>query len=340
MDYMNKEQLLSLIKAAASQHLLTKDEITEAYQEGINNGQINPLSRHIKASDTLYYVGGFIIFLGIVILVFQHWTELHELSRIFLTLVVGIIAFCLGLVLERLKNLEVLGYAFHIIALLLLPIGLFVTIDVLGFKTVDNGTHTFVSSLMFTIYLLFYLISKKDFSLLSMLLFSTWLFFAGTNYLLNGTPLFGEEFFQYQILTAGVVYLLLGDYFRSANKEEFSSVFLGIGVFATLGIGLWLGGWKPNQNIFWEIAFPLMSLTAIVTSTYFKNRAFIIFGTIFLMIYILKITGEYFSDSMGWPISLVLAGFMLMGVGYLSFKIGKGIKKDVSAPIPTQISNN
>jgi hypothetical protein len=36
------------------------------------------------------------------------------------------------------------------------------------------------------------------------------------------------------------------------------------------------------------------------------------------MIYILKITGEYFQDGLGWPLALVLAGLALIAVGYVA----------------------
>ncbi len=49
--------------------------------------------------------------------------------------------------------------------------------------------------------------------------------------------------------------------------------------------------------------------------------ALLVFGSLFLGGYLAKITGEYFSDSLGWPLALVLVGFMLMGVGYLTFRL-------------------
>lgn len=37
--------------------------------------------------------------------------------------------------------------------------------------------------------------------------------------------------------------------------------------------------------------------------------------------YILKITSEYFADSLGWPLALMIAGFGMIGVGYLTVYI-------------------
>lgn len=30
---------------------------------------------------------------------------------------------------------------------------------------------------------------------------------------------------------------------------------------------------------------------------------------------------EYFKDSLGWPLALVISGMMLMGVGFLTFRL-------------------
>ena len=42
-----------------------------------------------------------------------------------------------------------------------------------------------------------------------------------------------------------------------------------------------------------------------------------------LMAYILKITSEYFSSGLGWPLALILAGLAMIGVGYMSISIKK-----------------
>ena len=52
-----------------------------------------------------------------------------------------------------------------------------------------------------------------------------------------------------------------------------------------------------------------------------KSQAFLIWGTIFLMVYLLKITSEYFSKGFGWPLALVMLGLSLIGVGYMSISI-------------------
>jgi hypothetical protein len=61
----------------------------------------------------------------------------------------------------------------------------------------------------------------------------------------------------------------------------------------------------------------------IFLSVYVKSKAFLVFGTIFLIVYILKLTGEYFTSGLGWPLALVVAGLVIMVVGYYAVKINK-----------------
>jgi hypothetical protein len=46
-------------------------------------------------------------------------------------------------------------------------------------------------------------------------------------------------------------------------------------------------------------------------------------STGFLIAHVTFITGEYFADSMGWPISLVILGLVFIGLGYASITINK-----------------
>jgi hypothetical protein len=42
-----------------------------------------------------------------------------------------------------------------------------------------------------------------------------------------------------------------------------------------------------------------------------------------MMAYIMKITSEYFTQGLGWPMALIIAGLGVMGTGYLAFYLNK-----------------
>jgi hypothetical protein len=151
----------------------------------------------------------------------------------------------------------------------------------------------------------------------------TWFFYSVTGWLMSDTLVTDDlEFFEYRALVSGLSYILLAQYFSSTEIYKSLVGFLyGFGIFVFLGAALALGGWDPDQNIFWELVFPILVFGSLFLSVVIKRTSFLTFGTIYLMIYILKITGEYFSTGLGWPLALVCAGFMLIGTGYASFYV-------------------
>ncbi len=66
-----------------------------------------------------------------------------------------------------------------------------------------------------------------------------------------------------------------------------------------------------------------LALGTLFLSINLKSGSFLTFGTLFIMAYILKITAEYFTRGLGWPLALVIAGLMLIAIGYLSFYLKK-----------------
>ena len=128
---------------------------------------------------------------------------------------------------------------------------------------------------------------------------------------------------MYRLLVAGCAYILMGYAFSKNARASLSGFLYGFGIFGVLAAALALGGWEPHQNVFWELIYPAPVFGALFLSVHFKSKAFLTWGTFFLMAYILKITSEYFSKSLGWPLALVIAGLVMVGAGYMSFSIKK-----------------
>jgi hypothetical protein len=113
----------------------------------------------------------------------------------------------------------------------------------------------------------------------------------------------------------------MGYSFSKNERAPLSGFLYSFGILGVLGAALILGEWTPNQNVFWELIYPILVFGALFLSIHIKSKAFLIWGTIFLMAYILKITAEYFSTGLGWPLALVIAGLAMIGVGYMSISI-------------------
>ncbi len=322
---MDKRDLLKSIEEAAANKSISRDELMSAFDAGSKTSVPTREPIHVSVSEILYYIGGAIVFIGIGILVFQNWTTLPDLAKILVTLGSAIAAFVVAVMFDRTPNMGRLGLAFHFLGSLLLPIGISVTSNVMGYTINETSTQSVVSVILVLAFsgLFYYL--RKDLFLIFLVFAATWFFFAFTNFMAAGNPGFilADEFTQYRFLLVGLAFMLVGYYFTQINKPHLSGFLYGIGSLAFLGTALALGGFYPEQNAFWELIYPALVFGILFLSVYLKSRSFLVFGAIFLMGYIFKITTEYFREGLGWPLSLVIIGFALIGVGYLTVYLNK-----------------
>lgn len=321
---MNKEQLIQEIKNSAAQKLIKKDEIIAAYNEGAGVKKDRALTRHIGISEILYYIGGAIVFIGIAVLIGQNFDTLNNTVKILVTLGSGLLAYIIGIIFCRKEKLNTIGQAFYFISALVLPIGLYVIFDMAGLYIEALVTQSLISGIILIFYLLSYLIFKKNIFIIFSIIFGTILFVTLTSYFVDSNPNIDlEKFSQYQLLTVGLTFMLLGYLFSRGDKKFLVGPLYGFGSFFFLGSALILGGWPPEQNVFWEVAFPFLVFGVIFLSVYLKSKALLTFGSIFLMGYILKITSEYFAEGLGWPISLMIGGLLLIFIGYFTLRLKK-----------------
>ncbi len=320
---MDKESILSTITTMSSQNLLTKDEVVSAYERG-KDKKVGSLTREVGISEVLYFIGGFIVFIGIAILVFQNWNSLNAFTKILVTLGFGIASYIVGVLFNKEEKYGAVGLAFHLIAALVIPLGLNIAFDQAGFDPGYPFMQSLITGIVFIMYLISFFVFKKTIFTLFSIMYATWFFFNFTNFLIGPNPYFTNmKFHEYRFLFVGLSYLFLGYYFSFTEQKALTEPLYSFGTLFFLGAALVLGGWQPSQNIFWELAFPLIVFSILLLSVKLKSKAFLTWGTIFLMLYILKITGEYFSGTLGWPLSLMVAGISLIGVGYYAFTMKK-----------------
>lgn len=123
----------------------------------------------------------------------------------------------------------------------------------------------------------------------------------------------GSNFF------AGIIFMLVGlllsriKFFGLKEGPKFSSFFDLVGPIWMLisMFYLGLGGHYP----IYETALLLLCLIFIFGSVPTASRHHLFLGTVFLIIYIFDIGGEYFQNQVGWPLTLFGAGLISMGVG-------------------------
>lgn len=324
---MEKNEFLQLVKEQAKSSLITKEELIIAFDEAASMSPRRPQEtgsgKESRIAEILYYIGGTIVLLGIGVFIVQHWSTLSSATKILVTLGSGLAAYVVGVLFHTSQKLEKVSQAFFLISGCLTPTGLSVTFDIWGINVGTPGMQSIISAILLLTYLSSTLLFRKNVFLVFSIIFGTWFFFSISRFLI-GTQAFGsEKLYEYLSLATGLSYMILGFAFSKDEKKVLTGPLNAFGVLIFLGAAMELGGWTPKQNVFWELIFPGLVFGVILLSVTLKSKAFLTFGTLFLMAYIVKLTAEYFKDSIGWSLSLVIAGLAMIAIGYGSLALNK-----------------
>ena len=331
---MEKQELLSELAnklstgEVASEEILTLIKNQPGKPEDVSTGD-GPKRIHSRLSEILYYLGGAIVFLGIAIMVGQNWDSLNSLSRILLTFGAGLLAYVIGVVFSRNNNSVGPGDAFFLISALLVPTGIGIVLNEAGVNVQGAAYQLFISGLSFAVFLSSFYVFKRIMFLVFSIIFGTWLTLSVISwfYMLTGSY-YSEYSAMYQMMGIGLTYLLLGYSLDKTNWKPLTGVLYSFGLIAFLSSTMALGGFRTEANLFWEIIFPGLVFGAIFLSVHLKSKAFLVFGTLYLMGYIMKITIEYFTEGLGWSISLIIMGLLLIAIGYGAVKLNERYLKN------------
>jgi len=75
--------------------------------------------------------------------------------------------------------------------------------------------------------------------------------------------------------------------------------------------------------VIWTYLFPILVIAVLYLSIKLKNSAFLFWGTLFFIAYIIRVTGTHFVDTIGWPLSIIIVGIITVALGYLAFFVNK-----------------
>jgi len=313
---MNKTELMEELWQKINEGEITKEELVSQLNLQTTPSIETKEHSHFSVTGMLYVFGAAVAIIGLIIFTAQIWDDLGSLARILITLGLGFLLTGIGSSLLRQKPTDNIGVVFQFIGGMLVPGGVLVTLEELG----ANTTSLWSTALSFGAIFAFYLI------LTSILKHAILTFFAIANgtfflYLLIGAieGFRSDDIYLYLTMVIGTSYLLLAKSFRDGwNKKLLGSLyFFGISGILTAGFIKVLG------SGFWELFYFAIVLICLYLSVYMRSKVILVLSTIFLIIHVSYITQEYFANSLGWPISLILLGFVIIGLGYGSVQINK-----------------
>ena len=320
---MNTPEILTLITQAVQEGTLTKKDIEK---------HIFPLfEQESSQSDSLLasrfgriisYLGATILLLGIVFFISLFWSDMSNIIQIMVTLGLGLAIFVSANLLLQKDQWTTPALSLHILPPFLIPYGITLTLQSIFPDTAPLaqvlGTQTIIFTVMTILYGFSDYIFRKEF-----LTFITWVFGSISygifvTFLINAFEI-SETFlyewrgmviflFAYSLPLAGISYLLDTD--RRVQHLPVLTYLVSTGI--TLGALFTLAFDRPILEALY--IFPLIS--GVYIGVIMRKLEILVISFIATFLFITYINIQYFADAISWPISLILIGLSLIGLGY------------------------
>lgn len=262
----------------------------------------------------LSYIGAIFILCGVGIYISQHWNELTAIARIMITFGIGIMLLLLAILGSYDHHYSRMITPLYIIAVIFETSGIFVILNELfHMKIYSESSAIIVYGIMFIQQTLLFLKDR-----LTLLLFTSILFgitFAGTLFDVLGMRT------EYIEVIMGALTIFLAYRLTATRHQALSSFWYLLGSILFL-----YGMFDLLQHTFLEIFYLALCGFFIYMSTLTSSKMLLCSGTVAMIGYISYYTNEHFVNSIGWPISLMMVGFIILGISVAAIKIGKTIK--------------
>ncbi len=321
---MDNKELLQEVLARLERGEIQKSEIQEilnliAPSENIRLKDQKAGWRNLDLTKVLYIIGAAIVLLGIVFFVGQLWDDMGSFGRIFVTFILGVVLVGTGSLLHQKQERVSLGNVFHAMGSILLLGGSFVVVDEMGLD-VTAGVATFLFGALFVFHVLLALYHKSVLHSFFSVAYGTSFLYALIEFILPGYAYEHDAVYVYLTMLFGGSYLLLS----RALRYTWNVALVGLlNFFGTLGFMGAMANRAWEGSGFWEVFYFLFLFGGVYLSIYLKSRAVLVVSVLFLIAHIIYITSNYFADSLGWPISLVFLGMVILGLAYFSVNLNK-----------------
>jgi hypothetical protein len=321
---MNKEELLQKLSEKISSGEINRDEIfarlnfTASTPQQVS-GKGTKKHLHFSVTKMLYVLGAAIVVIGIVIFVAQIWEDVGSFGRIAVTLGLGLLITAIGSMLLKKKPETHIGPIFHFVGGMLIPGGALVTLSEIKSDIVSLWPVAITFGAIFLFYLLLNMVHKHPVLTFFAIANGTAFVYLIFEAIVEGPFYRHSDLYAYLTMVIGASYLLLAHAFRSGWNKHLIGALYFFGSTGFLGAAFS----QVHDSVPWQLIYFLLVLSGLFLSVYMKSRIILIVSTLFLLAHVSFITGKYFANSIGWPISLVILGFIFIGLGYASITINK-----------------
>ena len=299
----HKDDVLQEIVLLAKTNGITSQDIHRAMAEPDRQRQSSGI-----ISRLFSYIGGIFIFAGIGVFVSMYWHGFNSEARIIVTLGVGFVVFVMGLACLNDRNHERAATPLLLIAAVMQPIGILVMLNEYSTGGDKRYGVLFMAVCMLIQQGLAFWAKQRTVLAFTSLLFGT-LFF--------GT-LFDIWDFKTNLIgtVLGLSLLCIAYALQYSRHLAIAPFWYFVGSVALL-----CAAFDIVEDTPLEAAYLGLAAFMIFLSTYVRSRTLLLVSTLAMLGYIGYFTAEHFANTVGWPISLVIIGVALFGLGSLAVRL-------------------
>jgi hypothetical protein len=301
-----KEQALRQIADIAREHNLTPPELL---------AELSPSKEASDSKSTILtrlfgYLGGIFVLAGLGVFIEMQWEEMNAIARITITLGSGIAAFVMALVAADDERWEKTVTPLFLLAALLQPAGILVTLDEFSSSGDERHAILLTSGVLMIQQTLIFLKTRRTVLLFMSLIFAV--SFYGT-----AMDLFDldEDLIAF---TLGLSVLLVTHSIDRTRHAVISPFWYFVSSAAMM-----TGFFSLIRDSLLEICFLGAACGLVFLSTWVKSRSVLFVGTVAILGYVGYYTAENFSEAVGWPIALIIFGLLLIGLSAVAFRINR-----------------
>ena len=304
----DRARALADVVALARQHGLSGEEIAEALLD--QDAAPGVARRSGILVRVLGYIGGTFVFAGVGVFIALQWDSMNSAARVVVTLGSGLAAFILAVLSNRDPRYDQATTPLFLMAAALEPTGMLVAFNELG----SGGDWHWASlvtcgSMALQFAFVFRTIPRATLLFLCVL-FSTLFFWTAFDLVDMDDEL--------AMLVLGASLLLTAIGINRTPQRVITPVMYLFGA-----AGFLYGVFEFVEGSPLELIFLLCAAGFVYLSVTLHTRTLLFVATVAILAYTAWFTGEYFADSVGWPIALIIFGLILIGLSALALRIDR-----------------
>lgn len=306
----NKSALLSIIREA-----LNSGEISEQDLASVVKYQQKSNEHSSVLSQFLYYLGGIIILVGLLILIHNFWATFNATNRILIAAGAPLVAYLAAIILAEDYRLSTVATPFFLLFSLLVPIAFSVSFYEAGAIFQSFNTSILSAFSLVACFWAFRCYRRTDL-LVFVIFYASVFYFSLLKYwsaLENSS--WSEEYHLLAGFFLALVYLFI---LRPAwmSRPGLAKALLRIGMLMIFFVLLLLREPQMHWHVLWDLFMPICLFLNFMLSFRLQDKILMVLGWLVFVLYVFAFTSDYFAHSLGWPFSLVIMGLLVVALTF------------------------